>query len=246
VFDHVTIRVSDREASCRFYELGLSSLGVELSHSGQVYDEWNDFGLAQVSATEPPTGRLHVAFCAASREAVDAFWGTLTAAGYRDDGSPRERERYAPGYYGGFVLDPDGNSAEAVHKATPMRDDGGVIDHVWLRVADAAASRRFYGTIAPHTGIELHYAREDIVGFRGFGPTYLFLVAASEPSGNVHLAFPAAPNEAVDDFHRAALAAGYHDNGAPSERPAYHSGYYSAYVLDPDGNNVEAVCHNRD
>jgi catechol 2,3-dioxygenase-like lactoylglutathione lyase family enzyme len=62
----------------------------------------------------------------------------------------------------------------------------------------------------------------------------------------VHLAFAVADNHAVDEFHRVALAAGYQDNGAPGERPEYHRGYYGAYVLDPDGHNVEAVCHNRD
>jgi catechol 2,3-dioxygenase-like lactoylglutathione lyase family enzyme len=62
---------------------------------------------------------------------------------------------------------------------------------------------------------------------------------------NVHLAFPADDSATVQAFHRAALEAGFRDNGAPGERPEYHPGYYSAYVLDPDGNNVEAVFHER-
>jgi catechol 2,3-dioxygenase-like lactoylglutathione lyase family enzyme len=66
-----------------------------------------------------------------------------------------------------------------------------------------------------------------------------------QPTENVHVAFPAPDNAAVDEFHRVALAAGYRDNGPPRERPEYHAGYYGAFVLDPDGNNVEAVCHNR-
>ena len=60
---------------------------------------------------------------------------------------------------------------------------------------------------------------------------------------NIHLAFVAPNARKVDEFHRVALAAGYRDNGAPGERPEYHAGYYGAYVLDPDGNNVEAVFH---
>ena len=56
---------------------------------------------------------------------------------------------------------------------------------------------------------------------------------------------PAAENATVDAFHRAATGAGYRDNGAPGERPVYHAGYYGAFVLDPDGNNIELVCHNR-
>jgi catechol 2,3-dioxygenase-like lactoylglutathione lyase family enzyme len=70
-------------------------------------------------------------------------------------------------------------------------------------------------------------------------------VLAGEPSENVHLAFPADTNEAVDEFHRALTAAGYRDNGPPGERSIYHPGYYGAFVLDPDGNNVELVNHNR-
>ena len=61
----------------------------------------------------------------------------------------------------------------------------------------------------------------------------------------MHLAFPAGDDATVDAFHRAAVAAGYRDNGAPGERPEYHTGYYAAFVLDPDGNNVEVVSHNR-
>jgi len=66
-----------------------------------------------------------------------------------------------------------------------------------------------------------------------------------KPTQHLHLAFPADRNATVDAFHRAATAAGYRDNGAPGERPVYHEGYYGAFVLDPDGNNVEVVNHNR-
>jgi catechol 2,3-dioxygenase-like lactoylglutathione lyase family enzyme len=68
---------------------------------------------------------------------------------------------------------------------------------------------------------------------------------AGEPTENVHLAFPVSENKAVDEFHRELTDAGYRDNGAPGERPVYHPGYYGAFVLDPDGNNVELVNHNR-
>ena len=71
------------------------------------------------------------------------------------------------------------------------------------------------------------------------------MVAGAEPTENVHVAFPAETNEAVDEFHRALTAARYRDNGPPGERPIYHPGYYGAFVLDPDGNNVELVNHNR-
>ena len=73
-----------------------------------------------------------------------------------------------------------------------------------------------------------------------------FALVLDEPvTENVHLAFPAPDRTSVDAFHAAAVAAGFRDNGSPGERPEYHRGYYGAYVLDPDGNNVEAVFHER-
>ena len=70
-------------------------------------------------------------------------------------------------------------------------------------------------------------------------------IAGEPPTEHVHIAFGVDTNEAVDAFHRAAIDAGYTDNGAPGERAAYHPGYYGAFVLDPDGHNIEAVNHNR-
>jgi catechol 2,3-dioxygenase-like lactoylglutathione lyase family enzyme len=91
--------------------------------------------------------------------------------------------------------------------------------------------------------IRVAHDEPDRVRFRGEGAS-LSVVAGEAPTENVHLAFPAPDNETVRAFHRLALAAGYRDNGGPGER-RYHPGYYGAFVLDPDGNNVEAVCHNR-
>jgi len=79
--------------------------------------------------------------------------------------------------------------------------------------------------------------------FVGAGRSFTLL--EGEPTEHVHLAFPATENATVDAFHRAAIEAGYRDHGAPGERSQYHPGYYGAYVLDPDGNNVEVVNHNR-
>jgi catechol 2,3-dioxygenase-like lactoylglutathione lyase family enzyme len=242
MFDHVGMWVSDRDASRRFYELALAELGYERTHSGELYDEWEDFAIAQATSDRPPTRRLHVAFVAPSRELVDAFWRATTEAGYRDDGAPGPRPQYRPTYYGAFVLDPDGNSAEAVHAGVDRSGDNR-IDHLWIRVADVAAARRFYATIAPSLGLRLAHEQADRVHFaarnRSFG------LVAGEPTENLHLAFAAPDTATVDEFHRLAVAAGYRDNGAPGERPVYHAGYYGAYVLDPDGNNVEAVFHNR-
>jgi catechol 2,3-dioxygenase-like lactoylglutathione lyase family enzyme len=70
-------------------------------------------------------------------------------------------------------------------------------------------------------------------------------VTGDAPTQHLHMAFPARENAKVDAFYRAAIEAGYRDNGPPGERRRYHPGYYGAYVLDPDGNNIEVVNHNR-
>jgi catechol 2,3-dioxygenase-like lactoylglutathione lyase family enzyme len=239
VFDHVTIRVSDREASERFYDIVLGTLGVEQTHGDEHFAEWNDFSLAAANDEKPVTRRLHVAFGASSRAHVDEFWQAGIDAGYADDGPPGPRPQYSADYYGAFLLDPDGNSAEAVHHGSSR----GGIDHLWIRVADVAAAKRFYETIAPHAAIRLKDDTPDRAQFAGERGS--FSLVAGTPTEHVHLAFGAGSNTAVEDFHRAAVSAGYRDNGPPGERPVYHDGYYSAFVLDPDGNNVEVVNHNR-
>jgi catechol 2,3-dioxygenase-like lactoylglutathione lyase family enzyme len=241
VFDHVTIRVSDREASERFYDTVLSTLDIEQSHSGGGFTEWADFSLTQADDEDPVTRRLHVAFVAPSRTQVDEFWRVGTEAGYREDGAPGPRPEYREDYYGAFLLDPDGNSAEAVHHAALRQ--GGAIDHLWIRVADVAAAKQFYETVARHAGFRLGHDSAERVRFAGSSGS--FSLVAGTPTEHLHMAFPVPDNPTVEAFHRAAIEAGYRDNGPPRERPIYHHGYFGAYVLDPDGNNVELVNHNR-
>lgn len=240
MFDHVTIRAADRAASERFYERVLLTLGIAKSYSDLHYAEWDDFSLAAADDGKPPTTGLHIGFVAPSREHVDEFWSAGTGAGYRDDGPPGPRPQYRDDYYGAFLLDPDGNSAEAVHHGALRRD--GVIDHLWIRVADVTASKRFYETFAPLAGFRLKHDAPERGRFAGESGS--FSVVAGTPTENLHMAFPG-ENPTVDAFHRLATSAGYRDNGAPGERPVYHEGYYSAFVLDADGNNIEIVSHNR-
>lgn len=120
---------------------------------------------------------------------------------------------------------------------------GRLIDHLQLIVRDLPASRRFYQAVFDTIGIPI----------AGEGDTYfwadeLFIstadseAAAGELTGRHHLAFQARDRATVDAFHKAAVAAGGKDNGAPGERP-YHPGYYAAFAIDPDGNNIEVVYH---
>jgi len=232
VFDHVGIAVSDLAASERFYRTVLSVLGVEPSHADADLVEWEDWDIGPTDREHPVTRGLHVAFRARDRAQVDAFWQAGVDAGYRDGG--------------GFLLDPDGNSVEAVHGDRDATVPVGSIDHLWIRVRDLQASRRFYTTIAPHAGLLLAHEGPDRVKLSG--TDYSFSLDRDERplTEHVHLAFSAREDSTVREFHAAALAAGYEDHGAPGERAVYHPGYYGAFVLDPDGHNVEVVNHNRD
>jgi catechol 2,3-dioxygenase-like lactoylglutathione lyase family enzyme len=248
VFDHVELRVSDRAASERFFRTVFAPLGIEPTHADDELIEWDDFGLSAATAEHPVTRAVHFGFTARNREAADAFWRAGVDAGYADDGAPGPRPQYGGDYYGAFLLDPDGNSIEAVHHES-LRERGNV-DHVWIRVADVAAAKRFYETIAPHAGIRLNDDEPERAQFTGASGSFSVVAGEHldvrpELTENLHMAFPASDDATVDAFHAAAIAAGYRDNGAPGERPHYHPGYYGAFVLDPDGNNVEVVCHNR-
>jgi catechol 2,3-dioxygenase-like lactoylglutathione lyase family enzyme len=236
VFDHVTIRVADFAESRRFYD---EALGLP-THDGN-YTEWGDFGIAPAERPADVTRRLHVGFGVEERDAVDAWWLRMTEAGYESDGEPGPRPEYTESYYGAFVLDPDGNSVEAVHH---RRSRTGEIDHVWLRTRDVEAVKLFYATVAPAVGIELMRDGPDRVRWSDGAGSFTF-VEGDPASHNVHLAFGVADQTAVERFHELAIAAGCRDNGAPGERPQYHPGYFAAYVIDPDGHNVEAVFHDR-
>lgn len=124
-----------------------------------------------------------------------------------------------------------------------IRRGPNVIDHLWIRVADVASARAFYETVAPSLGHRVRDGRAGRVHVERDDRSFTLL--SGTPTANLHMAFVAVDDAAVAEFHRAAVAAGYRDNGPPGERPEYHPGYYAAFVLDPSGTNVEAVRHNR-
>jgi catechol 2,3-dioxygenase-like lactoylglutathione lyase family enzyme len=118
-----------------------------------------------------------------------------------------------------------------------------MLDHVKLFVSDVDRSRAFYALAFQPLGYSV--LLEPAPGVVGMGrdfPTF-WLAKAEEAPTTAHVAIRADSRSVVDEFHSAALAAGGIDNGAPGPRPQYHPGYYGAFVHDPDGNNVEAVCH---
>ena len=152
MFDHVAIAVADLAASERFYRTVLSALGAAPSHADAELVEWDDWDIGATDREHPVTRGLHVGFRAPSRDAVDACW-QAGINGYRDDGAPVPRPDYGPDYYGGFLLDPDGNSAQRRRnrKRVSTVPDGRV-DHLWIRVQRPrrVPSASTLTSIAPH------------------------------------------------------------------------------------------------
>jgi catechol 2,3-dioxygenase-like lactoylglutathione lyase family enzyme len=118
-----------------------------------------------------------------------------------------------------------------------------VFDHVALNVADFGASRAFYERALAPLGYRIVMEFERAAAFGRNGKPSFWIFERQPYGTGTHVAFASDNRETVDAFHGAALAAGGTDNGAPGLRPRYHPTYYGAFVLDPDGNNVEAVCH---
>jgi catechol 2,3-dioxygenase-like lactoylglutathione lyase family enzyme len=125
-----------------------------------------------------------------------------------------------------------------------------MIDHTGLKVSNPKTSRAFYDKALAPLGYRVmmeipkeHTGGIVVLGY-GVPPKPDFWVSEGAPKDRVHLAFRAANRKQVDDFYAAALAAGGKDNGGPGPRPHYHEHYYGCFVLDPDGHNIEAVCHD--
>jgi len=126
-----------------------------------------------------------------------------------------------------------------------------MIDHIGFPVSDYAKSKAFYMqalaplgyTLLMEIGAEQTESRAPAAGFGASGKPDFWIGGEGGLEKPVHVAIVAKDRASVDAFHRAALAAGGKDNGAPGLRPHYHANYYGAFVLDPDGHNIETVCH---
>ena len=117
------------------------------------------------------------------------------------------------------------------------------LDHITAPVRDLAAARTFYGAALGAIGMKVNMDVGDAFGMGSRTQKIFWLGRDRKASGGGHYAFRVDHRDEVDAFHAAALAAGGSDNGPPGLRPQYDANYYAGYVLDPDGNNIEAVCH---
>jgi catechol 2,3-dioxygenase-like lactoylglutathione lyase family enzyme len=122
------------------------------------------------------------------------------------------------------------------------------IDHIGISVADYERAKKFYMAACEPLGFTLREIPKEYTGgvpTAGMGPEGrpFFWISASGKSTHLHIAFRAETRKQIDAFHAAALAAGGKDNGGPGVREMYHPHYYAAFVLDPDGHNIEVVCH---
>jgi len=118
-----------------------------------------------------------------------------------------------------------------------------MFDHVVFGVSDYATSKAFYLSALSVLGVQVVVENNDGIELSSDGKTSLCLVRTAQQPAHLHLAFRAATRQQVDTFYRDALVAGGVDNGAPGLRPQYHSTYYAAFITDPDGHNIEMVCH---
>jgi catechol 2,3-dioxygenase-like lactoylglutathione lyase family enzyme len=120
-----------------------------------------------------------------------------------------------------------------------------MLDHVTIGVSNIERSTEFYDRALRPLGIERLYAEGK--GFAGYGidrKAFFWIGSRDIPQTGAHIAFAVQDRATVDQFHQEAIAAGGRDNGQPGIRPDYHPNYYGAFVLDPDGHNIEAVCHS--
>jgi catechol 2,3-dioxygenase-like lactoylglutathione lyase family enzyme len=121
-----------------------------------------------------------------------------------------------------------------------------MLDHVTIGVTDIERSIKFYDEVLRPLGLErLRMEEKTAAGYGANRKPFFWIGHRETPQTGVHIAFAAADRATVDRFYKAALAAGGRDNGAPGLRPHYHANYYGAFVLDPDGHNIEAVCHGK-
>ncbi len=264
MFSHFTLGSNDLGRAKNFYTAVMAVIGQELISASPDHG-YLKFGLpdhryphlfiSRPFDTLPATwsNGYHLAFNAQSTDIVDRFYETAMAQGGFDDGIPGIRPHYAKDYYGTYVRDPDGNKLQAVcyTEGRSCGATGETISHITIGLANLARERVFYTAVLAILGIE-ELAEEgdaESVGY-GFDGCDLPIVYVQPPydkrpatwGNGTHTAFSAKTREQVDQFYSMAIANGGTCDGPPGPRSQYSPHYYAAYVRDPVGNKLQAVC----
>jgi catechol 2,3-dioxygenase-like lactoylglutathione lyase family enzyme len=265
MFSHITIGSNDMARSAAFYDAALAPLGIRAipqthpdfrgyAPGGERTAPWVSICRPFDGGPATPGNGFHVAWVADSADAVRAFHAAALAAGGTDEGAPGLRPHYAADYFGAYVRDPDGTKIQAVHfgEGRTQGPGGRVLSHVCLPVDDPTAGAAFYAPVLAALGLERLTDEETpgedcCFGHAGVQVPVVFIQRPFDgkpavPGNGQHAAFLAPSRAAVDAFHRAALAGGGVDDGAPGDRPHYGDPYYAAYVRDIAGNKIQAVC----
>ena len=242
MFDHITLRVADLALTSSAFAALLDRVEIEQTTSTPSLSVWGNFALTQTDDEHPIARGVRIGFTAPTTAHVDRFAQVGVDLGFAADDSAEARPDHLAAYSAAFVTDAAGNSFGAVHRDS-ARPQGNV-DHVAIRVSDIEASTAFFVTIGAAAGLTIRRRTPDRTTFSVGAADGSFLVVAGEPTRNVHIAFSGEDDD-VRRFHADGTAAGYGSNGEPGERSRYHAGYYAAYLLDPDGNNIEVVNHHR-
>lgn len=264
MFSHFTLGTDDLERAQSFYTSVLATLGQSLLETapdeGYLMYGPPDRGHPHLFISRPFDGLpatwsngFHIAYRVLDTAAVERFFEAALAHGGYDEGEPGMRPQYSADYYGAYVRDPDGNKLQAVCYTGGRRAGatGDIVSHITLGLADLDRERSFYSAVLGALGI-VELPEESDEESSGYGIVgYELPVVYVQPTfdgrpatwGNgTHTAFAADSRDAVDRFHAAALAYGGTCDGPPGLRLNYSPNYYAAYVRDPVGNKLQAVC----
>ena len=261
MFSHITVGSNDVTRAKAFYAAALEPLGMTAAHDfddavayeapgGSRFRLWVLAPYDGLPATW--SNGAHLALVAPDAAAVDAFHAAAMATGGIDEGPPGPRPHYAPDYYAAYVRDPDGNKLQAVHygEGRKAATDDEMVSHVTLGSNDLARSGKFYDALLEPLGYTRVEDEEEAFAYGVAGTKvpwfFIHLPFDGRPAswGNgTHVAFLAPSRAAVDAFHVAGLDNGAQDEGPPGLRPQYSKSYYGAYLRDPDGNKLQAVCY---
>ena len=267
MISHFTLGSNDFKGAIGFYDALMPTIGQHrFGDPGDGYVGYRKEGqrLPFVALLRKPFNRLpatcgngfHIAWVAESADAVRAFHAAALANGGSDEGRPGYRPVYAADYFAAYVRDPAGNKLQAVcyEQGRSQGAGGEVVSHVTLPFVDVEGGRAFYETLLGVLGVTR--LRAEALP----GESYAFTRDAAVlpcvyvqktfdgnpplPGNGQHTAFVAESNAQVDAFHATAMRLGATDEGTPGARPRYGMPYYAAYVRDPSGTKIQAVCRS--